>query len=341
MNRLGTASAATMALMLAVSGCSSGNESAPAAEGSGGDLAGQSAYVLTLPRSNPTQSNFADTISADLEAAGLKVVTEYSDYGGGADQMQKFNQALSTKPAAIVLWPTDTTSLIPAYARARQQSPDTKIAVGIYKPGTDDESLYDTFWGYDEEKIGASSAQALVDGLTAQGKPVQGAVLQIEGAPGGATTISRKKGFEDTLTQIAPELKIVSSMTANWDGTEATTVAAQLFSRHTQDNIVGVFAHSDVMLDGAILAGERAGMAAGQDYVAVGADCDPIGYRNIESGKQYATALWDPFVLGHTGAEVTINLLKGGDVPKSTMLVAETVTKDNLGVCDESIGKYQ
>lgn len=341
MKRSRIASAATLAIALTVSGCSSGGETASTTGSSDGDLTGQAAYVLTVPRSNPTQSNFADTITADLEAAGLKVVTEYSDYGAGADQMQKFNQALSTKPAAIVLWPTDTTSLIPAYARARQQSPDTKIAVGIYRPDTDDDSLYSAFWGYDEEAIGASSAQSIVDGLTAQGKPVQGSVLQIEGAPGGATTISRKKGFEETLAQIAPDLKIVSSMTANWDGTEATTVAGQMFSRHEADNIVGVFAHSDVMLDGAILAGERSGMAAGSDYVAVGADCDPVGYRNIEAGKQYATALWDPFALGRTGAEVTVNLLKGGEVPKATTLDAETVTKDNLTVCDEAIGSYQ
>lgn len=341
MKPLRTAAAITLALTFAVSGCSSAGESGSAAEGPAGPVAGQSAYVLTLTRSNPTQSNFADTITEDLQTAGLKVVTEYSEYGAGADQMQKFNQALSTKPAAIVLWPTDTTSLLPAYARARQQSPDTKIVVGIYQPATDDAALYDAFWGYDEEKIGSSSAQAIVDGLTAQGKQVQGAVLQIEGSPGGATTISRKKGFEETLAQIAPELKIVSSMTANWDGTEATTVAAQMFSRYAGDNIVGVFAHSDVMLDGAILAGDRAGTVAGRDYVAVGADCDPVGYRNIEAGKQYATALWDPFALGRTGAEVTVDLLSGGEVEKSTTLDAATVTKDNLATCDEAIGKYK
>lgn len=341
MKRLRITAGVTLALALTASACSSAGENTPAGNGSPGEVAGQAAYVLTIARSNPTQSNFADTITGDLEAAGLKVTTEYSDYGAGADQMQKFNQALSTKPATIVLWPTDTTSLIPAYARARQQSPDTKIVVGIYQPATDDDSLYDAFWGYDEEQIGASSAQAIVDGLTAQGKPVQGAVLQIEGAPGGATTISRKKGFEETLAEIAPDLKIVSSMTANWDGTEATTVAGQMFSRYAADNIVGVFAHSDVMLDGAILAGERSGTIAGRDYVAVGADCDPVGYRNIEAGKQYATALWDPFALGRTGAEVTVNLLKGGEVDKSTTLDAATITKDNLATCDEAIGKYK
>ncbi|BCI54355.1 D-ribose ABC transporter substrate-binding protein [Mycolicibacterium litorale] len=341
MNLMRIATAATLTLALTVSGCSSGDESRSATGGSADGIAGQPTYVLTLTRSNPTQSNFADTITEDLQAAGLKVVTEYSEYGAGADQMQKFNQALSTKPAAIVLWPTDTTSLIPAYARARQQSPDTKIVVGIYQPATDDDGLYDAFWGYDEEKIGASSARAIVDGLTAQGKPVQGAILQIEGSPGGATTILRKKGFEETLAEIAPDLKIVSSMTANWDGTEATTVAAQMFSRHAADSIVGVFAHSDVMLDGAMLAGDRAGAVAGRDYVAVGADCDPVGYRNIEAGKQYATALWDPFALGRTGAEVTVDLLTGGEVQKSTTLDASTITKDNLATCDEAIGKYE
>lgn len=345
----GLIAATIVALLLAVSACSSssgsggstqaGGGGGSSSNGGGGSVDGKTVYVLTLTRSCDTCASFADTSTADLKKAGAKVVTEYVDFGAAAAQTQQFNQALSTHPAAILVWPTDTTSLLPALARAKQQDPKVKIIVAIYPPDTTDTSLYSAYFGIDEKQLGVEQAKSMVAGIKALGKPLQGSVLEITGAPGAATTVLRQQGFEATLPQVAPGLKIVDSQTAKWDETQATTVAAQMFAKYAHNNILGVFAESDVMLNGAILAGTRAGFQAGKSYVAVGIDCDPIGYKNIQGGKEYSTRLWDPYLLGHTGAQVTVDLLEGKTVPKTTSAAAPEISPTNLSACNQAIGK--
>ncbi len=326
-----------LALTLAVSGCAS--SSGGGSGSGGGGVNGAKVYLLGLTRSCETCAHFADLAQATLAKQGADVTTEYVDFGAAAEQTQQFNQALSTKPAAIVIWPTDTTSIIPALERAKQQTPSTKIVVAIYKPETKGDEPYSAYVGIDEETLGAHQAQAMVDGLKQMGKPAKGSVLVIEGAPGAATTTLRLKGFNETLTKVAPELKIVASQTANWDETQAATVAGQLFAKYSSENIVGVFAESDVMLNGAILAGKRAGFTAGKDFVAVGVDCDPPGYTNISTGIQYATGLWDPYLLGSTTGAVTADLLSGKSVDKTTFVAAPQILAGNLTECNQAIGK--
>ena len=296
-------------------------------------LAGKTVYILTLPASCDTCATFANVATDTIKKEGAKVITEYVDWGQAAQQTQQFNQALSTEPAAILVWPTDQTSLLPALARAKQTNPNVPIVVAIYPPDTNDSSLYTAFFGIDEEKIAAGQAKSLVDGLKSIGKEPEGSVLQITGAPGGFTTTARQRGFDNALGKIAPKLKIVETQTANWDMSQAQTVATAMFSKFANQNIVGVFAHSDVMLQGAILAGDRAGLEAGKNFIAVGIDCDPIGYQNIKEGKEFSTVLWNPVLLGQTGADLAIKLAKGMSVPKTTTLESPEITRENTSAC--------
>ena len=296
-------------------------------------LSGKTIYILTLTATCDTCATFANVATDAIKETGAKVITEYVDFGQAAQQTQQLNQALSTDPAAILVWPTDQTSLLPALARAKQTNPSVPIVIAIYPPDTKDDSLYAAFFGIDEEKIAANQAESLVAGLKSIGKSPDGSVLEITGAPGGFTTTARQKGFDAGLAKIAPGLKIVETQTANWDLSQAQTVATAMFSKYAHDNIVGVFAHSDTMLQGAILAGERAGFQAGKSYIAVGIDCDPIGYTNINAGKEYSTVLWNPVLLGKTGAELTIKVAQGMSVPKTTTLDAPGITRDNTQEC--------
>jgi len=274
-----------------------------------------------------------------MQEAGITVTTATSEFGGAAEQIGQFNQALSTNPNAIVIWPTDTTSIIPVLERAKATNPDTKIIVTTYRPEIEEEGLYAAYIGANDQSLGANQAKALVEGLEQDGKPVEGGVLEIEGAPGAFTTIERKKGFDDELAKIAPKLKIVGNQTANWDATEATTTTSALISKNTGEDIVGIFAHSDVMLNGSILAATRAGMTPGKDFIAVGIDCDIEGYNNIKSGKQYATGLWDPFLIGKTTGEIAVEVLEGNEVPLETEVPTPEIKKENVTECDAALAK--
>ena len=303
------------------------------ADTTGGTLAGKTVYVLTLTATCETCATFANVATAVLKETGAKVITEYVNFGQAAQQTQQLNSALSTEPAAILVWPTDQTALLPALTRAKQMSPNVPIVIGINPPDTTDSSLYAAYFGIDEKKIGSDQAESLVAALRLSGKPIKGAVLEVTGAPGGFTTTARQAGFDSNLHKIAPDLKIVDTQTANWDQSQAQTVAAAMFAKYAHSDIVGVFAHSDVMLQGAIVAGERAGFKPGNDFIALSIDCDPIGYSNINAGKEYSTVLWNPVLLGKTGADLTIGVAEGKLVQKNTSLPALSITAKNTSEC--------
>lgn len=296
-------------------------------------LSGKTVYILTLTASCDTCATFANVATDAIKKEGAKVVTEYVNFGQAAQQTQQLNRALSTNPSAILIWPTDQTSLLPALARAKQTNPNVPIVIAIYPPDTKDDTLYTAFFGADEEKSGAAQAESMVAGLAALGKKPEGPVIQITGALGGYTTTARQRGFEEALAKVAPGLKIVETQTANWDLSQAQAVATAMFSKYASEKIIGVYAHSDLMLQGAILAADRAGLTAGKDFTAVGFDCDPIGYANIKEGKEYATVLWNPVAFGQKGAELAIALAQGKTVPKSTIMDAPKITRDNTETC--------
>jgi ribose transport system substrate-binding protein len=307
--------------------------------GGGEDVSGDKVSLLSLTPSCATCANLTKTAAKTMEEAGISVTTATSEFGGAAEQIGEFNQALSTNPSAIVIWPTDTTSIIPDLERAKQTNPDTKIIVTTYRPEIEEEGLYAAYIGANDDQLGANQAKALVEGLEQDGKPVEGGVLEIEGAPGAFTTIERKKGFDEELAKIAPKLKIVGHQTANWESTEATTTTSALISKNAGENIVGIFAHSDVMLNGSILAASRAGMTPGKDFIAVGIDCDIEGYDNIKAGKQFATGLWDPFLIGKTTGQIAVEVLEGDEVPLETEVPTPEIKKANVTECDAALEK--
>jgi ribose transport system substrate-binding protein len=307
--------------------------------GGGEDVSGDKVSLLSLTPSCATCANLTKTAAKTMEEAGISVTTATSEFGGAAEQIGQFNQALSTNPSAIVIWPTDTTSIIPDLERAKQTNPDTKIIVTTYRPETEEEGLYAAYIGANDDQLGANQAKALVEGLEQDGKPVEGGVLEIEGAPGAFTTIERKRGFDEELAKVAPKLKIVGHQTANWESTEATTTTSALISKNAGENIVGIFAHSDVMLNGSILAATRAGMTPGKDFVAVGIDCDIEGYDNIKAGKQFATGLWDPFLIGKTTGEIAVEVLEGNEVALETEVPTPEIKKANVTECDAALEK--
>lgn len=307
--------------------------------GGGESVSGDKVTLLSLTPSCATCANLTKSAAKAMEEAGISVTTATSEFGGAAEQIGEFNQALSTNPNAIVIWPTDTTSIIPDLERAKQTNPETKIIITTYRPETEEEGLYAAYIGANDQGLGASQAKAMVEGLESIGKPVEGGVLEIEGAPGAFTTIERKKGFDEELAKIAPKLKIVGHQTANWESTEATTTTSALISKNAGKNIVGIFAHSDVMLNGSILAATRAGMTPGKDFIAVGIDCDIEGYDNIKAGKQYATGLWDPFLIGKTTGDIAVEVLEGKEVPLETEVPTPEIKKANVSECDAALEK--
>ena len=328
------------AMVLSAAACGGGGGAAggsAAPSGSAGAVAGKRIAYLTVAQSCEYCARQAEAFTSTMEAAGATVTKSVTNFDA-AEQAQQLNQAISTRPDVIVVWPTDNTSIIPALQRLKQT---TKIPVVVttYLPRTDDTSLWTAWVGPNDRQLGVQAAQALIAGLKQSGLDETGSVVEITGTPGGGSTIDRGAGFQETLVKEAPGLKIVGAQPGNWDQTIATTAAANLYSQFGNDKIVGVFAQADNMLAGALVAAERAGYKPGTNLIAVGSDCTIEGYTNIDAGKQYGTNLQDPVVDGKSVAETTMAVLTGAPVKNINYIDTPAITKTNISQCASAVGK--
>lgn len=323
---------------LALTACSggAGDGGGTGEASSGGDVSGKKVYFLTMPPTVEYAAVQGEEFKRVAEEAGIEV-TELTNNFDPAQQAQQVNQAIAARPDAIVIWPSDANAVIPSLQAVTQAQIPLIVSTSI--PNTEDTNLWDAFSGPDNYEHGVRAAEAMVAGWEAAGLGDSGSVIAIEGTPGHDSAFRRQAGFEDTLAEIAPGIKVVGAQTANWDQSQATDAAAALLTQYAATDVKGIFAHSDVMLAGAITAAERAGYTPGTDLIAVGIDCTIEGYRNIEAGKQYASNLQDPHVDGGLVAENLIAVLSGESVEKVTYMDTPTITADNLSTCAAAVGE--
>lgn len=330
-----TAAIGATALAFALAGCGGSTGGTPKSDGSD-TLDGKRVAYLTLSQTCEYCARQAETFTAAMEAEGVDLTVSTTDFDA-AEQAQQINQAISTNPDLIVIWPTDNTSIIPSLERIKQAG--IPVLLTTYLPETDDTSLWAAWVGPDDHALGEQAAEALVAGIEEAGLSTSGSVVEVTGTPGGGSTILRGEGFKEKLAEIAPGLKIAGTQPGNWDQTQATTAAAQLFSQFGGSDLVGVFGHADNMLAGAIVAAKQAGYTPGTDLIMVGSDCTIEGYTNIDNGKQYATNLQDPVIDGDTIASTAAALLRGETVENISYISTPAITLENLQDCAGAVGK--
>ena len=325
---------AALVVMLSLAGC--GSSGGGGSSTSGGSLAGKKIAYLDVTQSCAYCATQAKAFMGAMKSQGVKVTQSVTNFDA-AEQAQQINQAISTKPDLIVIFPTDTTSIVPGLARIKQAR--IPVVVNSYPPATKDDTLWSAWVGPNDYKLGEQSAELMIQGLEAAGIKPTGSVIEVTGTPGASSTIARSGGFEDRLKKTAPQLKIVGKQPGNWDQTQATTAASRLFSQYGSSNIVGLYANADNMLAGALVAAKRAGFKPGKNLIATGSDCTVEGYTNVKNGTQFGTNLQNPITDGQTIAKLATAVLKGEKTPKTTYIDTPIITKKNVEDCAAALGK--
>lgn len=333
MKRLAAALSLTSALFLAA--CGSTPTAAPSASGGSDDVKGKKVTLLTVAQSCDYCAKHTEEFKKVAEAAGVQVTVVVNDFNA-SEQAQQVNQAISTRPDAIVLWPADATAITPSLQRLKQSK--IPVVVTNSHPQSDDESLWNTFTGPDDYANGQEAAKAMIAGFKEKGFGDSGSVVIIEGVPGTPPAISRTKGFKDELAKSAAGITVAGSQPGNWDQTQSTSAAASLITQFGGKDLRGIYAQADNMLAGAIVAADRAGLKSA-DLAMVGSNCSIEGYTNIEKGVQYASVLQSPIEDGEYAAKAVLDVLSGKSVEKNQYLTPKTITKANLADCAAAVGK--
>ena len=264
----------------------------------------------------------AETESIRSEAAKRGVDLRFSDAQQKQEnQIKAIRTFVAQNVDAIILAPVVETGWEPVLKEVKRANiPVILVDRGI---NVSDESLYTTLIASDFVQEGRMAAEWLVKKLNGNGN-----VVELQGTPGAAPAIDRKKGFEEIITK-NPGIKIIKSQSGDFTRAKGKEVM-EAFLKAEGKNINAVYAHNDDMALGAIQAIEEAGLKPGTDIIVVSIDGVKGAFEAMVAGKLNCTVECNP-LLGPAAFDAIEAVKAGQPVPK------KTIVKDE--VFDQSVAK--
>ena len=328
-SRRGAAAAALAAFSIGLAGCAS-----PAGGGAagGGGSAQNATIAFLMPDQASTRYEVHDHpgFVAEMTKAcpGCKVL--YNNATADATkQQQQFNSAIAAGAKAIVLDPVDSTAAASLVNTAHAQG--VKV-IAYDRPIPSIPADY--YVSFDNEAIGRSIAQSLVQRLKQSPIPDGSGILEVNGSPTDAAAGLIKKGIHEGL-QGSGITTLAEYDTPDWTPSKAQDWVTGQVSRFNT-KIVGVVAANDGTGGGAVAAFKAAGVNPVPPVT--GNDATLAGVQLIVSGDQYNTISKPSEIVAAAAADVAVKLL-GGQAPpaKTTLFNTPTqlfdptlITKDNL-----------
>jgi ribose transport system substrate-binding protein len=181
-----------------------------------------------------------------------------------------------------------------------------------------------TFLAPDNEFMGASVTQALVNAIGGKGK-----IIMTQGALGHTGAQGRARGFESVIKQY-PNIEVLDTTPADWDVTKAVRIWETHLTKYPQ--IDAAFFHNDDMA----LAAYNVMKARNRTNILIGGvDAMPPAIQAVSEGRMFATVR-NPSCRIHGGAIVAgVAAVTGGEktgdggVPKHVITDGPVVTKAN------------
>jgi len=253
----------------------------------------------------------AETESIRSEAQKRGVNLKFSDAQQKQEnQIKAIRAFIAQKVDAIILAPVVETGWEPVLREAKAAG----IPVILVDRGVkvSDEDLYATLIASDFVEEGRMAARWLVEKLGGRGN-----IVELQGTPGAAPAIDRKKGFEEVLKDY-PDVKIIRSQSGDFTRAKGKEVM-EAFLKASGGDIDAVYAHNDDMALGAIQAIEEAGLKPGEEILIVSIDGVRGAFEAMVAGKLNCTVECNP-LLGPAAFDAVEKVLAGETLEKKTIV---------------------
>jgi ribose transport system substrate-binding protein len=180
-----------------------------------------------------------------------------------------------------------------------------------------------TFLAPNNQFMGASVTQALVDAINGEGT-----MVMTQGALGHTGAQGRAKGFHSVVSKF-PKIQVLDEQPADWDVTKVARIWETLLTKYPK--IDAAYFHNDDMA----LAAYKVMQAKGRTEIKIGGcDAMPPAIKAVQAGQMLATVR-NPSCRIHGGAIIAgVQAVVGGaktgtDIPKNIVTDGPVVTKDN------------
>jgi ribose transport system substrate-binding protein len=256
----------------------------------------------------------ADQAARDFKLSmiwsGPDIETDYSR------QIEILDAMLANRVSALAISATDDRALAGPIERVIGAG----IPVTIFDSAanvTDYVSLIAT----GNHEAGCTAARRLA-ALLPQGAPI--AMLMQK--PGGASTELRERGFEETVQEEFPKLRIVAQQYGMGDRARSMSVAEDILTAHP--NVAGIFASSEACSIGAIRA-IRARRLSGKIRL-ITFDTSDIHVEALQDGTADVMLVQDAYRIGYETVKSLGVKLAGRTPPRHMEIAARVITKGNL-----------
>lgn len=282
-------------LGLVAAGCGgSGGETAEgggetaAAEGGGGRIT-----VFMPPGTDTYLAEWQRGAREQAEEMGYEIEIVENNFDQGEQDLQ-VQQALGggDLPDLFYWWPVNNAAGV-ASLKALSDSEVPVIQVNQL-PVPEAEGFWDMYAGVDDTLNGQVSGELLIEArdLLVEG----GAELHSEGGnvivvmfPAGYSAgDDRLAGFEEVIE--GSGITIIDQTQVGFDETSGYEAGLSLIPANREQGIDLVYAESDALASGVILALEEAGYTPGEDVAVVGGTCHG-DLSDLQEGQQYGTGL--------------------------------------------------
>ena len=272
-----------------------------------------------------TTSFYWQIVLAGARKAGQDLGVKVPELGAQSEadvngQIAILENAVSTKPAAIVISPTQ---------RAALGKPIDEAAKSVKIVGIDsaaDSKAFTSFLTTDNVQGGRIAADGLAAAITAKYGKAEGDVALITHLPGVGSLDERAKGFKEQLAAKYPGIKLVADKVSDGTANGGLNITTDLLTAFP--NLRGIFASNLIQAQGAIQAIAE---SKAQDKVKlVGFDSDDKLVKAVKDGVMAATVVQDPFRMGYDGIKTALAASKGEKVQPFVDTGANLITQANM-----------
>jgi inositol transport system substrate-binding protein len=216
---------------------------------------------------------------------------------------------------AIVCSPLDYTGAIPGVLAANEAGiPYVAINSEV---GGDGDFVYVGSLNYDAGVIeGEYMAEVL---------PQDAKIVYLRGTEGMEHTIARRKGIQDALLDVRPDVTLLAEQTANYDRAEGMQVMEDWIQAFPQ--IDGVISANDQMALGALEALKSAGI---EGVLIAGIDGTDEAKQNVKNGTFAISVLQDAKGQATTALQAALDLIDGKEIDKRIIVPFRPITIENV-----------
>ena len=332
-SKAGRAAAFVAALIAGtLTACGSGSSSGGGASSS---TSNSKIAVVIKGLDNPFFQTMKQGVDDQAKTAGVSVTVQaansITDTTGQAD---KLNSLAGQDYSCFVVNPISGTNLVQGLAKIAAAKKaivniDSPIDASAAKAAQATPSIY---IGTDNVEAGKMAGQQM-----AKLVPAGGNVAAVGGIAGDVTSGARVDGFGQG---VAGKLKVVQTVSANWDRQTALTAATDILRAHP--DLGGFFVANDDMGLGVSRAVANANKAGQVKVISVDGIKDAL--EAVKAGSLDATVAQYPYTIGQMGIEACQAAIKGKTLPTNVKAPVELVTKDTsdkaLAATPKPFGTY-